>query len=232
LEKPTIRDAATVILVRDPETEPKVLMGQRGKSAAFMPDKFVFPGGAVDSIDRHVPLAADLPEPCATRLEEGCAPGLARCLFATAIRELWEETGLAIGASSDDWPAEMPEEWKEFSGTRRLPDPRGLSFVFRAITPPGRSRRFDARFFLGDAGIAKGDADGFSRASGELRHLQWIPLGDLRCFEMPFITRIVLAEITASLPDLGPPGSVPFFQNDAARSLVSRLGYESFASGR
>ncbi len=36
-----IRDAATVILVRDAGTRPRVLMGQRGAGAAFMPSKFV-----------------------------------------------------------------------------------------------------------------------------------------------------------------------------------------------
>jgi len=48
IDKTAVRDAATVIVLRDPD-RPHVLMGQRGKTAAFMPDKFVFPGGAVDA---------------------------------------------------------------------------------------------------------------------------------------------------------------------------------------
>ncbi len=223
MEQSSIRDAATVILVRDPAAEPKVLMGQRGEGAAFMPNKFVFPGGAVDSLDCSVPFAGDLPEPCAMRLEQDCDSGLGPSLFAAAIRELWEETGLMI-ATNGDWTGEIPEEWREFAGMGLLPDPRALSFVFRAITPPGRPRRFDARFFLGNADVVCGDPDDFSGASDELRHLQWIPLSELRSFEMPFITEVVLAEIAASLPDLGPPASVPFFRNNDEQSLFLRLG--------
>ena len=201
-------------------------MGQRGESAAFMPNKFVFPGGAVDAPDHTVPFAGDLPEPCATRLTEDCASGLGPCLFAAAIRELWEETGLMLGANGD-WPGRIPEEWKPFARMGLLPDPSALSFVFRAITPPGRPRRFDARFFLGNANAVTGDLDDFSHASDELRHLQWIPLTDLRRFAIPFITEVVLAEITASLPGIGSPPSVPFFRNDDERSLFLRLGGDS-----
>lgn len=222
MDQGTIRDAATVILVRDPATEPKVLMGQRGEGAAFMPDKFVFPGGAVDSQDGSIPFSGDLPEPCVARLEEGCTAGLGARLFAAAVRELWEETGLMIGADGD-WLGEAPEAWSEFAGTGLLPDPRALNFVFRAITPPGRPRRFDARFFLGNADVVRGDPDDFSGASDELRHLQWIALGDLRRFEMPFITEVVLAEVIASLPGLGPPDSVPFFHNGSERDSFPRL---------
>ena len=46
--KDALRDAASVILVRRDRDDARVLMGQRGKGAAFMPSKFVFPGGAVD----------------------------------------------------------------------------------------------------------------------------------------------------------------------------------------
>ena len=47
-DKTKIRNAATVIVVRNKHDKPSVLMGQRGVDAAFMPSKFVFPGGAVD----------------------------------------------------------------------------------------------------------------------------------------------------------------------------------------
>ncbi|MBT8408822.1 MAG: NUDIX hydrolase, partial [Alphaproteobacteria bacterium] len=92
-QPPQIRDAATTILVRDAATRPRVLMGQRGANAIFMPGKFVFPGGAVDDADRKVPLAEPLPPGSASRLSEentGTAPG---GLAVAAIRELWEETG-------------------------------------------------------------------------------------------------------------------------------------------
>jgi 8-oxo-dGTP pyrophosphatase MutT (NUDIX family) len=215
-----IRDAATVILVRDAATAPRILMGQRGAAAAFMPSKFVFPGGAVDPADASVPLATPLPAPCAALLDDG--PG-ARAIAASAIRELWEETGLILGRPGR-WP-DPPEDWTAFAATGHLPAAHALSFVFRAITPPGRPRRFDARFLLADASALASDPDDFSRASDELSLLQWIPLADVRTFDLPFITEVVLAEIAARLPDLSPPATVPFFRNDDEESLFLRLGH-------
>ena len=76
-----VRDAATVILVRDPGgPRPRVLMGQRGAAAAFMPNKFVFPGGAVDAGRRaRSRWPAPAPNPLAGRLAEAArARGSAR----------------------------------------------------------------------------------------------------------------------------------------------------------
>ena len=218
-----IRDAATLILVRDPATRPRVLMGQRGASAAFMPSRFVFPGGALDADDTTVPLVRPIAEPCASRLEEDGAPGIGPALAATAIRELWEETGMAIGVSGT-WTSEPPESWIEYAEAGHVPDPAGIHFVFRAITPPGRPRRFDARFFLADAELIEGDLDDFRRASGELSHLQWIEIERVGEFRLPFITEVVLAEVAAALPDIGPPNAVPFFDNSDEESLFRRLG--------
>jgi 8-oxo-dGTP pyrophosphatase MutT (NUDIX family) len=217
-----VRDAATVILVRDAATAPRILMGQRGAAAAFMPSKFVFPGGAVDPADAAVPLATPPPAPCAALLGDG-----ARAIAATAIRELWEETGLVLGRPGP-WP-DPPPDWAAFAATGHLPAAHALSFVFRAITPPGRPRRFDARFLLADAAALASDPDDFSRASDELSLLQWIPLEQVRSFDLPFITEVVLAEIAARLPDLGPPDTVPFFRNDDEESLFMRLGGGPFS---
>ena len=98
-----------------------------------------------------------------------------------------------------------------------------MQFVFRAITPPGRPRRFDARFFLLDADDLATDPDDFSAASDELAHLQWIALDQVRRFDLPFITEVVLAEIAARATDTHPPESVPFFRNDDEESLFLRL---------
>lgn len=222
-----IRDAATVVLIRDAQTEtPRVLMGQRGARAAFMPNKFVFPGGAVDRTDHGLPLAEAGAEPCRTRLGEDAPEGIGPALLAAAIRELWEETGQILGTPGD-WPTPPPEHWRAFAGAGFLPSPDGLAFVFRAITPPGRSRRFDARFFVADAARLKTDPDDFSGAQDELSDLQWIPLSQVREFDLPFITQVVLAEIAGRLPDLDAPDSVPFFRNKDESSLFLRLGGQS-----
>ncbi|MBR9765664.1 MAG: NUDIX hydrolase [Rhodobacteraceae bacterium] len=224
-----IRDAATVIALRRRGGTRQVLMGQRGAAAVFMPMKFVFPGGAVDPGDGAVPLAAPLPASCAARLELDAPAGMARALAAAAIRELWEETGLVLGRPGH-WP-DAPPDWQGFAATGHLPDASALRFVFRAVTPPGRPRRFDARFFTLDADQAiAGEAEDFSAACDELSHLQWIPLPEVRRFDLPFITEVVLAEVAARDSDAA-PDSVPYFAQDEEAQLFRRLGGRSPLAG-
>ena len=99
-----------------------------------------------------------------------------------------------------------------------------MQFFFRAVTPAGSPRRFDARFLLTDAADLVTDPVDFSGAEDELSHLQWVPLAQAREFDLPFINQVVLAELKAHLPNAGPPESVPFFANDDERLLVHRLG--------
>jgi 8-oxo-dGTP pyrophosphatase MutT (NUDIX family) len=221
-DKSAIRDAATVIVLRDAATRPRVLMGQRGRDAAFMPSKFVFPGGAVDGVDATIPLAAPPRAACATALAQDSTTA-PETLIAAATRELWEETGLLIGAP--DPRAETlaaPQGWRGYVGTGHLPDGTNARFVFRAITPPGRPRRFDARFFLVDAETLRSDPDDFGRAEDELGHLQWVALDAARSYDMPFITEVVLAELAALIAGRTPSG-VPFYDNRTEISRFSRL---------
>lgn len=225
IDKTQIRNAATVIVLRNRHDDPHILMGQRGAKAVFMPNKFVFPGGAVDAGDADIPLATPLTETCTTRLSEDADPSLVHALSVAAIRELWEETGLILGEPGS-WNGPPPPDWESFAATGHLPRAAPLQFVFRALTPPGRPRRFDARFFLVDASEIATDLDDFSAASDELSHLQWVRLAEARAFDMPFITEVVLAEIQARAADSAPPASVPFFKNNDEESLFLRLrGY-------
>ncbi len=194
-----IRPAATVILWRKGAAGSEILMGQRGAGAVFMPSKYVFPGGAVDAEDRVGPAIA-LTETCRAGLLAHCDAGAPDpdTLARAALRELHEETGLRPAAEA------------------------GLRFVFRAITPPGRSRRFDARFFLVSAEGVQGDAEGFSDATEELSHLHWIGLAEARALDLPFITEVVLAEVTALLNGAEQPG-VPFFDNSGPVPTFRRL---------
>jgi len=54
------RDAATLILVRQRGKIPEVLLGCRDAKHAFMPNRYVFPGGRVDPADARVPVATPL----------------------------------------------------------------------------------------------------------------------------------------------------------------------------
>ena len=227
-----IRDAASVIVVRDTPAGPAILMGQRGARAAFMPNKYVFPGGALDAEDAILPLAAPLADPCAARLgasAPGTAPGTAAgaataaSLAAAAIRELWEETGLMLGERRD-WPGTVAEGWQGFAERGLMPSASALRYLFRAITPPGRPRRFDARFFLLRASALPGDLDDFSGAEDELSHLHWVPITEARALNLPFITEVVLAEVAGFLRSGAEyPKSVPFFDNSTATPTFRRI---------
>ncbi|OAN70974.1 DNA mismatch repair protein MutT [Jannaschia sp. EhC01] len=220
-DKTAIRDAATGIVLRDAATRPRVLMGQRGKDAAFMPSKFVFPGGAVDAVDATIPFARPPASECATRLSLDGAN--ADALIAAAVREIWEETGLLLGAKDARAAAlDAPKGWRGYLATGHLPDGAALEYIFRAITPPGRPRRFDARFFLVNADALASDPDDFTGAEDELSHLQWIPLDEVRSYDMPFITEVVLAELAAKVEGRAAPG-VPFFDNATTESRFRRL---------
>lgn len=176
-------------------------MGMRGAAAVFMPSKYVFPGGGVDAADRGGAACVGLSAQCRNRLMQhvdDAAPD-ADALAACAIRELVEETGLQL-----------------------QPDTDTLRFIFRAITPPGRSRRFDARFFLIEADHVQGDTDDFSAASDELSHLHWIGCGAARALDLPFITEVVLAEVSAILSG-APDQGVPFFDNSGPVPTFRRL---------
>lgn len=217
-----IRNAATLILVRDRDSKPSVLMGQRGHTAAFMPSKFVFPGGAADEFDAAVGDTLRIAPSCRKRLAQDPSSEIApETLVAAAIRELWEETGLRM-ARRGDWPLDRHPDWAGFFENGLAPEPEGLTYFFRAITPEGRPRRFDARFFVGDANRLFDDPDDFSLASDELSHLQWIPLSQAASFDLPFITQVVLAEVEANLDRLAEPGAVPFYDN---RSKPGRFRY-------
>jgi 8-oxo-dGTP pyrophosphatase MutT (NUDIX family) len=222
IDKTAIRNAATVIVIRDRMTAPSILMGQRGAKAAFMPNKFVFPGGAVDADDARVPLACGLPAQCAVRIGDDIDADLSHAIPVAAIRELWEETGLILGTKGE-WADTPPPDWVSFAETGHIPDASALQFVFRALTPPGRPRRFDARFFLVDVDAIASDPDDFDAACDELSHLQWVPLTEARKFDMPFITEVVLAEIEARAPIIEAPASVPYFKNNDEESLFLRL---------
>ena len=215
--RPEIRDAATLIVLRD---QTHVLMGQRGVTAAFMPGKFVFPGGAVDHGDAAIPLAGALNPDCAARLAQDSllAPNT---LATAAIRELWEETGQRLSRCAV-WP-DAPPDWQGFAAPEHRPDASGLTFIFRAITPPGSPRRFDARFFLADAAHLSTDPDDFSNAAPELGSVQWVPLAQARTFDLPFITQIVLAELGARLRGHA-SADIPFMRHDDEAHLFTRLG--------
>jgi 8-oxo-dGTP pyrophosphatase MutT (NUDIX family) len=201
------RDAATLVLVDRSNNALRVLMGRRHAGHKFMPGKFVFPGGAVDPGDRRMAVAAPLDEVVQEKLLARTAhrsPSYARALALAAIRETFEETGLALGVTDHGPPPHPPEgAWTRFAETGVFPTLEGLDFLARAITPPGRPRRFDARFFVADARWIAHRAAGVIHEDAELTELVWVPLDEALKLEIPDITRAVLSEFAAL--GTGPP---------------------------
>lgn len=192
--KPSLRpkDAATLILVRRDQAQPRVLMGKRAGTNAFMPDKYVFPGGRVDPHDGKAIAWQELRPDVEHKLRLQ-SRRLPRSMALTAIRELFEETGLIMGRSAE-MPDACPVGWEDFHRMDIAPDLAPLTFIGRAVTPPYRPRRFDARFFMAEAEEALIDerppVDG-----AELSDLQWVTLADAMKLDLPSVTRFMLGEI-------------------------------------
>jgi hypothetical protein len=94
-----------------------------------------------------------------------------------------------------------------------LPDPSSLFLIARAITPPGRVKRFDTRFFTADASAITHHVEGVIHADAELVELVWVELGSKPLADLHPMTRNVLNELHTRLAT-GPlrhDAPVPFF---------------------
>ena len=201
------RDAATLLVIRRDGPVPRVLMGRRVGGHAFMPDKWVFPGGRIHPSDFRVPAASALERETAEALLRTCPPARARALALTAIRETFEETGLIVGQPG---AGKTSGEWRDFFATGHLPHIEPLRLVARAITPPARPRRFDARFFTVDAEHLVSLDPG--AGSGELDEIAWFDWAAAAALDLPSITRAILAEV--ALRDAEPGRPIPFHRFD------------------
>jgi 8-oxo-dGTP pyrophosphatase MutT (NUDIX family) len=210
------KDAATLILVDRTASTPKVLVGKRHDKVVFMPGKFVFPGGRVDKADNRVPVAAPIPGELEANLLKGSpkiTPSRARSLAIAAIREACEETGLCLGRQNKGKTTVLDGAWKPFTEAGLLPDPSGLFLIARAITPPGRVRRFDTRFFTADASTITHRVEGVIHAEAELVELVWVEIGSKPLADLHPMTKNVLNELEKRLATgpLSHDAEVPFF---------------------
>jgi 8-oxo-dGTP pyrophosphatase MutT (NUDIX family) len=163
----TPRLAATTILVRARGTQPEILLLKRGEHARFMPNAYVFAGGALDPDDESADardLCQGLSDRCASERLQLPSNGLR--FFIAAVREVFEECGLLLAYGSHGELVDLTE-WDESrlrelrlklsagqlslaalckaQGWRLAVDK--LTFFSHWITPPGKLR-FDTRFFL------------------------------------------------------------------------------------
>lgn len=197
------RDAATLILVRRDRGEPRILMGQRHGNHAFMPNKYVFPGGRLDPADSRVKPFRELDGAVLDKLmaQTRSKPSRtrARAFAIAAVRETFEETGLLFGRSD----------------LASAPDLSALVYFARAITPPGRTRRFDSRFFVADAKHVSNLDKPVHIGSGELLTPAWVTLEETLALDLPSITKDILRRLRPfldkdRLPGPGCPVSFQF----------------------
>ena len=211
------RDAATMIIVDDEGTEPRVLMGRRRADLRFMAGKYVFPGGRIDRADHTAPAADELRTEVQRKLTDRMrgrpSPTRPRALALTAIRETFEETGVLLGVAAGN-RAKCPPAWTSFLKEGVVPALQPLTLIGRAITPPGRPRRFDTRFFAVSAGNIAKALPAETAADGELEDIAWVPLSKTRDLDLPRITHVMLDVLETRLAQsvgLTDGGTVPFF---------------------
>ena len=172
-------------------------MGRRAKTHRFLLNVYVFPGGRVDPADATTTPLAPLNPDIEKMLSHPA--GMAHAVATAAVRETHEETGLVIGKKVSEPFQTKNKEWQAYYNEHVAPDLSHMEFVARAITPPYRTRRFDTRFFLMDAGHIQGDLHDTDRASGELLELHWLEIPDAHDLDLPNITRMILGEIEERL---------------------------------
>jgi 8-oxo-dGTP pyrophosphatase MutT (NUDIX family) len=168
-----VRDAATVMLVRDGADGMEVFMLRRNLNSDFVGGAYVFPGGAVDEEDRH----ADLEAVCRGLSDDGASARLdvARgglAYWVAAVRECFEEAGVLLAVDRDTGEVLSfadPDIAERFNGHRALVDAGerrllevcemehllvaadSIQYFAHWITPVGPPRRYDTRFFVAAA---------------------------------------------------------------------------------
>jgi 8-oxo-dGTP pyrophosphatase MutT (NUDIX family) len=236
-----IRDAATMLVIDRTGRIPKVLLGRRHDGHKFMPGKYVFPGGRVELADRRMSAATALDKRVEARLmKEVRYPSAekSRGFPLAAIREVFEETGLILGTKTHEPSATFPrkrakgegarpapsDEWAKFVRSGVVPDLAAVHFIARAITPPGRPRRFDTRFFAVDANAIAARIDGVVGPDTELVELVWLPIEESKKLDMPGITMAVLEELKIRIADgFTHDLPVPFYRMQRGKRLRELL---------
>lgn len=164
------RHAASLVVYRANADDVSMLMGMRGAKHRFMPNRLVFPGGAVDRADLDAPSAARLSPQTEHLLRKNANARLAHGLGIAATRELHEETGLSLGV-----PPRLDV----------------LHLLARAVTPPPSPIRFNARFFVVDARHVTGTLGG----DGELESLRFYAMHEALALDLAMPTRRVLERL-------------------------------------
>jgi 8-oxo-dGTP pyrophosphatase MutT (NUDIX family) len=172
-----VRDAATVLLLRDGTGGIEAWLLTRVRQMAFAAGMSVFPGGRLDSSDADLPLVGADVDDIARRFD--CDAAIAGALIGCAARETFEETGVLLtvpAAELREFRADVEAGRVAFGELLRTHglavDGAALRPWARWITPPGEARRYDARFFVG--ALPPGAAA--ANLTTESSEAEWVPV--------------------------------------------------------
>jgi len=174
-----IRDASTVVLLRDSASGIEVWLLTRVQQMVFAGGMTVFPGGRVDDADAALPFAGDGVALVATRFD--CPDALARGLLGAAVRETFEETGVLLtspvvdlSGARTDVEAGRVSFGELLRANSVAVDSAALVPWSRWVTPEGEVRRYDTRFFVG----AMPDDAEARDVTTESSHAAWVGVAE------------------------------------------------------
>lgn len=172
-----VRDASTVVLLRDGSAGVETWLLTRVSGMVFAGGMTVFPGGRVDEGDADLPFAGGAPEAAALLADDEAT---VRALLGAAVRETFEETGVLLtvpAGSAADAVADVEAGRLSFGDLLRsrdlAVDAAALRPWSRWVTPPGQTRRYDTRFFVAALPAGATAAD----VTTESSRAEWVPVG-------------------------------------------------------
>lgn len=223
-----IKDAASIVLLDNRGEEPCILMGKRAAKHKFMPNIYVFPGGRVDYADRFGPVGRTYQDDTLDLLMQqmrGRTTALrAQMMGLAAIRETFEEVDLKIGIESDTVHKTTNPSWSAFCKEGLKADLSKLSYIARAITPPGQNRRFDTRFFMAD--VSRYLDHQQAQSSEELEDVRWVTFEETKELPLHFITKRILLSAKNALEGLQSGKTQPnvaFYRPKAGSKDVAKI---------
>jgi 8-oxo-dGTP pyrophosphatase MutT (NUDIX family) len=216
-----VREAATVILLRDSSDGLQTWLLRRVARMAFAGGMSVFPGGAVEESDR---ASGDRLHSIADQL--GTDHEHAGRLVCAAIRETFEEVGVLLCE-----PAAVPTPRQRHAVERHdlpfadllaqldtAPDISAIHPWSRWITPAGEARRYDTYFF-----VAAGEEAAHAQAlTTEAVEGGWLPI-EQALDEYRHGSRPLMPPTLATLGEIAAFGSVDAVLAAAPQRLVSPI---------
>lgn len=217
------RDAASLLLYRQQEDQYEVLVGRRPSKSSFMPDVYVFPGGAVDPVDARAKPAEPMDASFAQHMAVGNSQARAQTIAMAAVRETFEETGVSITKAGHPG-AVKDNTWQALASNGLSADLSVLKYFARATTPADQPMRFHARFFVCNSLEVKGLDTNQLRQNDELLDLRWMPTHNPDELPLRSVTRFLLKEFEEWLdPNVSHTG-YPAFTQRSGKPAVLRSG--------